>query len=281
MYKVVYIGNRVNVFKALISHPELKVIKAFVIEQPLISGEYDDEPWMERISAKKDLNTIVEYLNNNEFDICVSGGCSYILPVDDFPKKPVYLNCHPSVLPWGKGIHPLNECFIGGREETGVSIHYLTSGLDCGDLIEQKIIKLTPEVDVSLLYGVLFELEAELLTKTIDRLIKNDFCYLGVKQKGEGSYYSRPMKLDAVEPSVTRVNEFNNMVRAFSSSNLGQPVRTEYGLIRAFSSREIINDFFIERYEKLPLGSVCMKGDGFLVVKFKDGLVYINKLAWV
>ena len=72
-----------------------------------------------------------------------------------------------------------------------------------------------------------------------------------------------------------------NMVRAFSSSNLGQPVRTEYGLIRAFSSREIINDFFIERYEKLPLGSVCMKGDGFLVVKFKDGLVYINKLAWV
>ena len=281
MYKVVYIGNRVNIFKALTRHPQLAVIKAFIIEQPLISDEYDDEPWMERISAKNDLNTIIEYLNNNEFDICVSGGCSYILPVEQLPKLPVYLNTHPSLLPWGKGIHPLNECFLSGKEVTGVSVHYLTAGLDCGDLIEQEIIKLTPEVDVSLLYGVIFELEAELLIKAIGRLIKYEFSYLGIKQKAGGSYYSRPKNIAIIDPSITNAKEFINMTRAFSSSNLGQPVMTEYGLVNVFSCREIINDFFITRYKQRPVGSICIKGNDFLVIKFKEGLVYINKLVWL
>ncbi|WP_181359700.1 formyltransferase family protein [Vibrio splendidus] len=278
MYKVVFIGNRTKVLEVLRSHPKLEVIKAFVIEQPLI--KYDDDSWLERIASRGDLSKISSFLCDNDFDICVSGGCSYILPVNDYPKKATYLNCHPSALPWGKGIHPINECLLGDSGMSGATIHYLTEGLDCGDIIEQEIITLTDEIDLCLLYSVLFDLESELLKKAIDRLIDNDFEYLGISQVGDGSYYSRPSQLPTMFSEKVRVLDFLKMVRAFSSSNLGVELQTNIGNVRAFSAKVIFNDFFVNRFEKVRPGHVCVKTEEIVIIKFLDGLVCIDKYEW-
>jgi methionyl-tRNA formyltransferase len=276
MIKVIFIGNRPNILDVLVEHPSFEVIKAFVIEQPLINFD-GSSSWLERISSKGDLSKVSEYINNEEFDVCVSAGCSYILPVNSYPKNRTYINTHPSALPWGKGIHPINECIIGESGLTGATIHYLTSGLDCGDIIEQETFKVTPEIDISLLYSVLFELEAELLLKALNRLIRAKFNYLGVKQKGEGSYYSRPKILPVVNPKTTNVESFLKKVRAFSSSNIGVEISLNQNNCKVFSAVQLSNSFFVERYADIEPGNICKINESVLIVKFSNGLVYISK----
>ncbi|NQY63321.1 MAG: hypothetical protein HRT38_06235 [Alteromonadaceae bacterium] len=272
MIKVIFIGNRPKVLENLVIHPEINVVKALVIEQPLI----EDQCWVERIPSKGYGNKILDYIKKQDFDLCVSAGCSYILPVDEFPKEKTYINCHPSVLPWGKGIHPVNECLLADHGFAGATIHYLTNELDAGDIIEQKKFEITSELDVSLLYSIIFELEAELMLNALTRLIASNFAYIGEKQLGEGSYYSRPKNLPIILPENTLVEHFLKNVRAFSSSNLGLVLRLRGVDYKIFSACILTNEFFVERFSKVKPGDICIKNNEVLVVKFMDGVVYIK-----
>ncbi|MEW6999813.1 hypothetical protein AADZ86_19255, partial [Colwelliaceae bacterium BS250] len=92
-------------------------------------------------------------------------------------------------------------CFIGEHNLFGATIHYLSAALDGGDIIEQVQYDLTPDIDISLLYTSIFEIEADLLELSINKLIENNFKYIGKKQTGSGSYFSR--KNDLVTISST------------------------------------------------------------------------------
>jgi len=92
-------------------------------------------------------------------------------------RKEKIINIHPSLLPkfggpgmFGMRIH---RAVVDSKEkESGCTVHYVDSGVDTGEIIEQKIVKLdkdeTPE---SLQKKVLVE-EHKLLPKAIERIIE-------------------------------------------------------------------------------------------------------------
>ena len=64
MKKVVYIGNRPKVLESIISNKRLKLVKAFIINQPLI---FDREGFnIERLSSKGQKQYLVDSLLNLE-----------------------------------------------------------------------------------------------------------------------------------------------------------------------------------------------------------------------
>ena len=103
--KVIFIGNRPKVLEKLILNENIEIVKAFVIEQPLIKDSIELN--IERIPATGYKKELVEFLKLTEYDICISAGCSYILPRSKLPMDKLFLNCHPSVLPFGKGIQEI------------------------------------------------------------------------------------------------------------------------------------------------------------------------------
>ena len=59
----------------------------------------------------------------------------------DLPKYGC-INVHASLLPEYRGAAPIQWAVIDGKEESGVTTMYMAEGLDTGDIIDKKIVKL-------------------------------------------------------------------------------------------------------------------------------------------
>jgi methionyl-tRNA formyltransferase len=275
MKKVVYIGNRPKVLESIITNNRLKLVKAFIINQPLINDRVGFN--IERLSSKGQKKYLVDSLLNLDFDICVSAGCSYILPMDTLNPEKIYINCHPSVLPLGKGKHPLNECFLSGKNIAGVTIHLLVNELDAGDILNQISFELTEDVDLSLLYGFIFDLEAELLGETINNLLDNNMTYNSTPQTGIETYYSRESEIRKFNAHEISTQKIINNSRAFSASNLGVILIFKDIQLIVFSIQEIKNEFIIKRYENVNSGTLIFINNDVALMKISDGIVKATK----
>jgi len=80
---------------------------------------------------------VVETLQKYQPDLTVLAGFMRILtPV--FTEKIISINLHPSLLPRHKGLNAIVKSYEDEFPTGGVSVHYVTSELDGGEVILQK-----------------------------------------------------------------------------------------------------------------------------------------------
>jgi len=80
---------------------------------------------------------VVETLKRYTPDLTVLAGFMRILtPI--FTENIKAINLHPSLLPRHKGLNAIEKSYEDRYDEGGVSIHYVSSELDGGDVILQK-----------------------------------------------------------------------------------------------------------------------------------------------
>ena len=60
-----------------------------------------------------------------------------------------WLNLHPSLLPYYRGMAPQHWPIINGESETGITAHYMDQTADTGDIILQRKVKIMPDMYVS------------------------------------------------------------------------------------------------------------------------------------
>ena len=89
--KYVFVGNRKFVLEEMIKN-KLDLVKIFVISNTHLENDIKSmhQPYS-TISSKKEL---LSELENLEYDILISNGCPYILPIKEMKKKQ-YINIHP------------------------------------------------------------------------------------------------------------------------------------------------------------------------------------------
>ena len=94
-----------------------------------------------------------------------------ILPrsVLDIPPKGC-INVHTSLLPQYRGSAPYQWAVLDGLEETGVSVMYLSEGMDEGDVIDCKKTPIGPNETAGELLDRLSELGAQLLQETLEKM---------------------------------------------------------------------------------------------------------------
>ncbi|WP_295419460.1 phosphoribosylglycinamide formyltransferase [Sulfurovum sp.] len=81
--------------------------------------------------------TVVEQLQQYSPDLTVLAGFMRILtPV--FTEQIKAINLHPSLLPRHKGLNAIEKSYEDAYPAGGVSVHYVTSELDGGEVILQK-----------------------------------------------------------------------------------------------------------------------------------------------
>lgn len=127
-------------------------------------------------------------------DVVVVVAFGQIIPqaVLDVPKLGC-LNVHGSLLPKYRGAAPIQWAVIDGESESGVTIMRMDAGLDTGDMITTRVVKLEEKETGGSLFDKLSQAGADLLTETLDKLEAGEVSY--EKQPAESSTdYARMLK---------------------------------------------------------------------------------------
>ena len=134
-------------------------------------------------------------------DFIISYGYRHILKkdvLDNFLKKAI--NLHISLLPWNRGADPSFWSFLEDTPK-GVTIHYLDSGIDTGDILAQQEVDYMSEDTLRTSY--------ERLSKTIEELFRRVWPNIrSGKQKSipqpKGGSYHRLSDRSAFEYLLTK-----------------------------------------------------------------------------
>jgi phosphoribosylglycinamide formyltransferase-1 len=82
---------------------------------------------------------VVKCLKKYQPDLTVLAGSMRIL-TPEFTENVKSVNLHPSLLPRHKGLNAIEKSYNDAYPEGGVSVHWVTSELDGGEVILQKTV---------------------------------------------------------------------------------------------------------------------------------------------
>ncbi len=142
----------------------------------------------------KDNIEFISKLKELSCDLFIVIAYGKILPkaILDIPKYKSW-NAHASLLPRWRGAAPIQWSILEGDEFTGVGIIKMEEGLDTGDVLIEKKIKIDDNENLKTLTKRLSDLSSELLLKAVSEIVQNknrDINHLLKKQTD----YKRELK---------------------------------------------------------------------------------------
>lgn len=105
-------------------------------------------------------------------DLIITAAYGQIIPkvILDAPHLGC-VNVHASLLPLYRGGAPVHQAIIDGQEKTGVTIMYMVSKMDAGNIISQAETKIEETDTLGILYDRLSVIGAKLLKETLPSII--------------------------------------------------------------------------------------------------------------
>ena len=162
--------------------------------------------------TRKDITYYQHLVNEKQIDFLVSVNYRYIIAKDIFSIPNYSINIHGSLLPKYRGRTPHVWSIINGEEYSGVTCHLIDEGVDTGNIIEQKRVKIEPDdTGYSLLvkYQLLYP---DILLSSLRKLEDNEPSV--IQNESMASYYGKRTPdmgyIDFYKPA----NKIINFVRA-------------------------------------------------------------------
>lgn len=181
--KIVFMGTpdfSVPILEALIKNYKVKAVVTQPDKQVGRSGKIAKPP-VKRIAEENNIlviqltNIKEQYQEIIDLDPDLIVTCAYgqILPVEllNYPRLGC-INVHASLLPKLRGGAPIHRAIIEGHSKSGVTIMYMAPGMDDGDIISKKEVKITDTDTASTLHDKLSKLGSELLIETLPSIIE-------------------------------------------------------------------------------------------------------------
>lgn len=111
-------------------------------------------------------------------DVIVVVAFGQIIPQEILDMAPYgCLNVHASLLPAYRGAAPIQWAVLNGEEESGVTIMRMDAGLDTGDMIAKKVVKLAKDETSGSLFDRLSAEGAKLLVETLPSVFDGTAAY--------------------------------------------------------------------------------------------------------
>lgn len=158
----------------------------------------------------------LEIIKSLNADLIIVVAFGKILPPEILSSvKYGCINIHASLLPKLRGAAPIQWSIINGESETGVTSMQMDAGLDTGDMLIKKSIKITENMTAGELHDELSILGAQVLLDTIKAVKANELA--PEKQNNELSNYA-PMLSKALCPLDFNksAQEVHNKIRGLS-----------------------------------------------------------------
>jgi len=135
-------------------------------------------------------------LRGLEPDLVVSVSCPQIFG-DELLQLPRLgcINVHSALLPHYRGMLPTFWVLANGEQQTGVTVHYMSPGIDGGDIIVQTPVAIGPEETLHSLMRSCKVAAAEAILETVERF-RHGSVSPTPNPPDEGSYFSFPKRED-------------------------------------------------------------------------------------
>lgn len=120
----------------------------------------------------------IEHLKSFQADIMIVAAFGQILPksILDMPKYGC-VNIHASLLPKYRGASPIQWAVINGDEISGVTAQRMDVGIDTGDMIAKRELRLAKDETGGSLFDKLADLGAKLCVETMDLIATGKASY--------------------------------------------------------------------------------------------------------
>ncbi len=115
---------------------------------------------------------ILRALRQFSIDFVLLAGFMRILSAE-FVKtfKWKIINVHPALLPKFPGAHAIQEAWDAKVKETGVTVHFVDSGIDTGPVILQEVVKVLSNDTLESLEQKIHQMEYQLYPRAIQLLV--------------------------------------------------------------------------------------------------------------
>lgn len=113
---------------------------------------------------------LLDILKPYSIDLVVLAGFMRILG-DEVINAYKIINIHPSILPLFKGANAIVESYQSDMKVAGVSVHYVSSELDSGELIDQDTLKKIDGEELESFKNRIHNLEYEIYPKAVLKVL--------------------------------------------------------------------------------------------------------------
>jgi methionyl-tRNA formyltransferase len=168
----------------------------------------------------------VEMLSALDLDYIIGVHFPYIVPDDvlAIPRIGV-TNLHPSLLPFNRGWHTPSWVLLDGTP-AGVTLHFMDSGLDTGDIIAQAELEVRPADTANSLYSRLLDLEVALFRESWPLLASGDPPRFPQSAEGGTNHNRSDLSADSVRrldlEKAEPIADTLRRLRALTTSDPGE-----------------------------------------------------------
>jgi len=259
--RFVFVGNRRFVLEQMVvdgvNLSSVYVVAGTHLERDLQRGSVTGVSDYVLVHNK---NELFSKLMHARYDVLVSNGCPYILPVGDL-QRARYVNIHPSSLPDLRGVDPVIGAILFKRE-AGATCHAMDSGVDTGPIISRTRIPFTEDLDVTTLYQLSFLAEKQVFSQALALGFEPQLAQVNTPSD---IYYSRK-PADQIISFRENNDTILQKVKAFNNRSQGCTFRIGDITYRVFSAQRMYNPFLLKILENFP--------DCFVGMSYENGLIF-------
>jgi phosphoribosylglycinamide formyltransferase-1 len=116
-------------------------------------------------------SAMADWLEAHGVELVVLAGYMHLLRpcfLERFPDR--VINVHPALLPQFPGTHAIEDALAAGVAVTGATVHYVDEGVDTGDVIVQREVRVLDGDTVDTLRARIQAVEHELLPNVVREL---------------------------------------------------------------------------------------------------------------
>lgn len=203
-------------------------------------------------------------------DLCVITHFERLIksPILELPRLG-FINLHPSLLPWYRGMSPQHWPIIYGEKEAGVTVHYVDAGIDTGDIIVQERIPLGEGDYVSDLQKKWLLVYKYIVVEAINRILSG--AEVTKQSHLPGSYFGRltveQCQIDLNDTVAKVYNLIRGISMPYHGAQLGDVIIWKAHPIDVVTARTLMNEHRqVGLYEDAAQKTFLRLKDGILIL---------------
>ena len=211
-----------------------------------------------------------EYILSKNPDIIITCAYGQIIP-NALIETPEYsaINVHASLLPKLRGGAPIHHAIIDGYDKTGITIMYMSSKMDAGDIISQKEVPITDTDNVGTLHDKLSSVGTKVLKETLSLIFER--TNKRIKQNEEEVTYGYNITREEEKIDFSKsAKEVYNKIRGLN------PFPLSYALLNGEETKII--EAKVSDSIKGNVGQITGITKESIIVKCKDKSIEITKI---
>jgi methionyl-tRNA formyltransferase len=218
----------------------------------------------------------IEQIQEFDCDLFVSMSFNQIFKEEIINLVPEsIINCHAGKLPKYRGRNILNWALINDEKEFGITVHYVDTGIDTGDIIAQEVFPITDEDNYATLLDKSFSECPKILYRAIKSIESREVQRIRQETLGDPGMYCVSRKDGDEKLNWDKSSrDIFNFVRALCEP--GPKARTFLGS-QEVKINKVIQIFECSNYIGIP-GSVVGVTPDYFDIKAGDSVIRV--LEW-